>query len=251
MNHSAASRSRAAFTLLEMAIVIAIVGLVAGAIVAGSSYIRNAELTTMMANAKTYINAFGQFQQRYAALPGDMPTASTTWSGGLNGDGNGRVRAPANTIEVFYVFQHLSLAGFIDGGYTGATTGGGGTFYAKGGVNVPRSPINGVALMFDHPDATDGNVSSDSLYFDGLYGHVLRIAGLSEAATSLPATVFLTPEQALKVDSKFDDGKPGTGWVVTPKFSALGNCSTSNTTSSSVYNVSYSSEACYLFLRMQ
>jgi hypothetical protein len=84
-----------------------------------------------------------------------------------------------------------------------------------------------VAFIFDHPDATDGAVSGDGLYFDGFYGNILRVAGLNANATSIPDQAFLTPAQAYQVDEKFDDGQPGLGNIVVPISTALANCASS------------------------
>ena len=50
----------AGFTLVEMSIVIVIIGLIVGGVVASRSYIRNAELNTIMNESKYYINQFNQ-----------------------------------------------------------------------------------------------------------------------------------------------------------------------------------------------
>jgi len=245
--------SRAGFSLLEMAIVITIIGLIVGAVVGGREFMRNAELTTLMNESKFYINQFNQFQTNYSAVAGDMANASVVWPvTAHNGDGNGLVRAAAaaNTVEVFYTFEHLSLAGLITGSYSGATTGGGGTYYATIGTNVPTSIVSGVTYLFDHPDALDGNVSADALYFDGLYPNVLRVAAVG--ANALPAMPILSPRDALQSDLKFDDGIPNTGWIVTPKSSALANCTTGagpyayDSTGTNANN-----KTCYFILRMQ
>ena len=261
--HQARTSARAAFTLVEIAIVIVIIGLLTGSMVAGFSYIKNAEIATMMSETKYYTNAFLQFQERYHAVPGDLggapgaTMASDIWPGVGNGDGNGLIRANGaggNTAELFYVFQHLAHAGLIDGNYTGLSSDGTTTTaYAKAGVNVPGSASFGVSYLFNHPDALDGNVSGglDPFYFDGLYTHVLIVAGLTPTGNSLPNVPFLTPKQALALDTKFDDGKPGTGWVMTPVPAALPTCATSNTPSTAVYNTTYNANACYLVLRTQ
>lgn len=243
------------FSLIELSVVLVIIGLLVGGLVVGRSYIRNAEVTAMMTEAKFYINAFGEFQLRYNNIPGDMATASTVWSSAYDGDGNGQILSSSDVLsvtmpEVFYAFQHLHLAGLIDGGYTGESSGGAGTVLAKAGLNVPRAPMQGVAYMLDHPDATDGVVSSDSFYFDGDYGHVLRVGALDAAGMGLPDGVFLSPEQTQSLDLKFDDGKPGMGWIMTPHHTSLEDCTTSDTPSSSAYNVTITAPACTLILRI-
>ncbi len=259
--------------MVELAVVLVIIALLIGGLATLNSYTRNAALSGMVNDARLYMDAFNRFQDRYGSPPGDFAKASSMWteatSGGSsdglthNGDSNGIIRATGtatdNKSEYFYVFQHLALAGMIGGSYTGATSGGtaGTDFYAKIGTNVPGTSMDKVAFLFDHPDATDGIVNGDSFYYDGAYGNVLRVAGLYDTDTNIPSQVFLTPQQAQQIDEKFDDGKPGMGFITVPVPPAsattpLHNCASSTTASSATYNNSSSADkACYLILRMK
>lgn len=233
-----------AFTLVELAIVLVIIGLLVGGIAGFRTYTTNARISTMMNEGKILISAFNQFQTRYGAPPGDMSTASGSWTGAGNGDGNGVIRAGTVPLplERYYAFQHLALAGMIQGTYTGAVNGTGG---ATIGLNVVGASTDNTAFLFDHPDAADGFVSGDTLYFDGVYGNILRVAGLNANATTIPDQGFLTPRQAYQLDDKFDDGLPGTGNVLTPK--NIATCASD----ASTYVTANEGKTCYLFLRMQ
>lgn len=252
MHHVSSEKScnsRLAFTLVELSIVLVIIGLLLGGVLAFQSYSNNARIATMMNESKILISAFSQFQTRYGTPPGDMSTASTSWTGAGNGDGNGIIRAGAvlAPLERYYAFQHLALAGYIQGTYTGAVNANGG---ATAGVNVVGSSIDQSAFIFDHPDAADGLVSGDSLYFDGFYGNILRIAGLNGNSNTIPALGMLTPKDALTLDLKYDDGQPGLGNIKTPKASALANCASSDATTAT-YVTTNENKTCYFFFNMQ
>jgi prepilin-type N-terminal cleavage/methylation domain-containing protein len=250
---------RAGFTLIEMSIVLIIIGVLVGGVLGMRSYLQNAERSTMMNEAKFFIAMFDQFQTRYNALAGDYTGATAAWSGSANGDGNGRIRAvspsssacsgagASNCIEWFNVFEHLALAGFIQGTYTGVTAGGVGTFDARIGTNIPSSSVDKVGFLFDHPDAADGNVSSDTTYFDGIYSNVLRIAGHGDTESGIPDNAFMTAKVALQLDEKFDDGVPNTGILIVPKSAT--DCYDNGTTPFS-YKVTTAGSACYFLYKM-
>ena len=259
-------RNTSGFTLLEMSIVLAIIGLLVGGIMAGQTFITNSRLNSLVGESRYYINAFNQFNNQYKAIPGDFSSASNWWptAGAHNGDGNGLIRAGAaiNNGELFGVFEHLALAGSIKGSYTGATTGVAGTTVATIGTNIPPSVIENVGFLFNHPDSPDGSVPSNtatlypndtSRYFDGKYGHVLIVAGTT--ANNLPSTGFLKPAQALQIDDKYDDGAPSTGWITTYKPGTATNivdCATTSVAAPTVYtyNVSLKTKPCYLIINI-
>lgn len=246
------------FTLVELSIVLAIIGLLVGGIMGINTYVRSARLNGVMNDSKIYITAFNQFQTRYGSPPGDYSAASAAWTGAGNGDGNGVIRADAgagNPAEYYYVFQHLALAGFIPGTYTGLANSVGG---ATAGQNVPAGSMEKTAYIFDHPDQLDGYVSAlaTTFYPSGMYGNVLIVAGLYTAATGIPNQPFLSPKQAYQLDDKFDDGVPTTGMVLIPGSGDLfaplpGPGDPPLCTTSGAYNVTTDDKACYLILKFQ
>ena len=174
-----------------------------------------------------------------------MKTASDVWPGAHNGDGNGLVDA-GNVAEIYYAFEHLADAGLIKGTYTGVGTAGAGTWNGKIGVNLPVGDVVGVTYMFSHPNQTDGVVSGDSFYQDGVYGHVLRVAAEPENTGSFPGTSFLTPKEAYQVDDKFDDGNPTTGWITVAK--GLTSCFSGTTYTTTAAN---DAKNCWFILNMR
>lgn len=80
------------FTLAEMAVVIVIIGLMAGLVTAGQELIYSARLRSIIKETYLYQTALNAFYAKYKALPGDMDNAELFWPGQTsNGNGNGSV----------------------------------------------------------------------------------------------------------------------------------------------------------------
>ncbi len=230
---------QAAFSLVELSIVLVILGLLTGGILAGQSLIRAAELRAIPTEYARYSAAFNTFRDKYFALPGDMiiatqfwgtatgaaacpgnnPTAARPDARTCNGDGDGRVvhvsAGGANQNEAYAAWQHLANAGLIEGSYSGVNnTVGSGVPYSAGvlgGFNVPSSKMSNAAwgtftLGLVDPSGT-GTI-------DGEYGNALMFGQRSSGAL-WPDGVPLKQDEAWNIDTKMDDGKPGSGKVVT------------------------------------
>ncbi|MBU1565735.1 MAG: prepilin-type N-terminal cleavage/methylation domain-containing protein [Proteobacteria bacterium] len=110
------------FTLVEIAIVLVIIGLLLGGVLKGQQLIANAKIKSLVNHANGLAAAVYAYQDRYKALPGDDPRAQTNLpmaSGGcqaanlVNGNGNGQIG------EYWAAAEHLACAGLITGTYNG------------------------------------------------------------------------------------------------------------------------------------
>ncbi len=83
------------FTLIEIAIVLVIIGLLLGGVLKGQELITGARVRNLISQQDGIKAAFFGFQDRYRALPGDYAAASTNINGvTIAGDGNGRIEGP-------------------------------------------------------------------------------------------------------------------------------------------------------------
>ncbi|MBI5041502.1 MAG: prepilin-type N-terminal cleavage/methylation domain-containing protein [Gammaproteobacteria bacterium] len=121
-------KRQSGFTLVEIAIVLVIIGLLLGGVLKGQEMIANARYKSLQSDIEAYKAAFFAFQDRFGALPGDFTLASTRLNAAApNGSaadvGNiTGATCSAATDESCYVWQHLRFANLISGAPTLTST---------------------------------------------------------------------------------------------------------------------------------
>jgi prepilin-type N-terminal cleavage/methylation domain-containing protein len=181
------TRSNQGFTLIEIAIVLVIIGLLLGGVLKGQELITGARVRNLISQQDGIKAAFFGFQDRYRALPGDYAAASTNIncsSGCINGDGNGRIEGNNEPIQVW---SHLTAAGFMNGSYQATST----TTQAGEG-NSPKNPYS----IFIQ------------LKYDAVYGNP---ATTQSSKHNLKTGTQVPVEIIAEVDRKIDDGRPYEG----------------------------------------
>ncbi|MEO5363532.1 MAG: prepilin-type N-terminal cleavage/methylation domain-containing protein [Magnetococcus sp. DMHC-8] len=197
------------FTLIEMAIVIIIIGLILGGVLKGQELIRSARTHSVADQGSAVKAAVMGFADRYRALPGDYDKASTNIPGvesGQDGDGNGRVgyndsKSPGKPdeanrlLETSLVWLHLAKAGFISGSFDGRPLRPGDL------VNWSCPPETCMMNAFNSPmlfaysnEQTGVTWPSDTANSNQLW-----------VGKNIPA------ELIAELDRKMDDGNPSTG----------------------------------------
>jgi prepilin-type N-terminal cleavage/methylation domain-containing protein len=113
------------FTLVEIAIVLVIIGLLLGGILKGQEMIVQAKIKNAMADFSGISAAYHGYQDRYRKIPGDDDGAAR-WSGATAGNGNGIVEGVYNSAtaanESRLWWDHLRRAGFVAGSGTAQPT---------------------------------------------------------------------------------------------------------------------------------
>ena len=183
------------FTLVEIAIVLVIIGLLLGGILKGQEMITQAKIKNVVADFSGISAAYYGYQDRYRAIPGDDPTAGTRWAGAVIGaaPGNGVVAgtynnacpaiAVAGTPETCLWWDHLRRAGFVAG--SGAT-----------------QPFNAVTGLL-------GVQTGDGV---AVVGATLLTAG-NGFSSLIVCSANLPDKIAIAVDTQMDDASPATGTV--------------------------------------
>lgn len=111
------------FSLIELAIVLVIAGLLLAGVMRGQELIANAKVKSLASDFRNIPTYFYGYQDRFRVLPGDDHAADTHLNGGTNAAGgqvqNGLIQGSWNsdtaTDESFLVWQHLRLAGLATG----------------------------------------------------------------------------------------------------------------------------------------
>lgn len=125
------------FTLVEIAIVLVIVGLLIGGVLKGQEMITNAKLKRIESDHVGIATAVLSYQDRYLQLPGDDSGASDRFSvyettDPVNGNGNGSIEGAWDETasgdvttgqqpETNLFYAHLRAAGFLPGNGTDDT----------------------------------------------------------------------------------------------------------------------------------
>lgn len=175
--------NQSGFTLVEIAIVLVIIGLLLGGVLKGQELITQAKIKNVANDLNGMSAAVYGYQDRYKKFPGDDDQAEGRWGTGTKkGNGDGAVGAAQTAIlecavtdtdkENCRFWQHLRLSGFVGG--DAATT------------NAPQNAAGGVL------QAQNG---------------ALGLSGLVICSSNLSGKI------ANAIDAQFDDGKPNSGQV--------------------------------------
>ncbi|OFW98087.1 MAG: hypothetical protein A3J37_02885 [Alphaproteobacteria bacterium RIFCSPHIGHO2_12_FULL_45_9] len=259
----AAKNAESGFTLVELAIVMIIIGLLIGGILKGQELINNARLSSTVAQTKAIESGVSGFRDKYGAMPGDLLgpiarlpncAASSLCAGSAGGIGNGDgfvQTATANnpgavatlgTHEAASALAQLGSAGFVGGMTLQGTTLG-------NGISHPTTPLGGV-WNFGYSDGVVAPTAATGTALAFLPGHYI-VAANAAGAVAAAGTVPFTPAQAASIDRKLDDGQPNTGSV-----RGLGAATAATTcadlaTVAGVYQESNVGNICGLYVKVQ
>lgn len=222
-------RKSRGFTLVELAIVMTVIGILIGGILKGEELIMNARITATIRDYQGILAAMNTFRDKYGQIPGDMSTAQARLPGcgGLTpagnwctgGNGNARIGdLPTNggnnvahkdqsstlnmpELETSLFWKHLALSELIVA------------------VSPSADPVNDVATGITHPTTPLGGAFT-ILYSQNhqnkrwVKGHVLRLQAGAHGSQMPLGEDVLEGRYAWIFDRKIDDGLPKSGFVV-------------------------------------
>jgi prepilin-type N-terminal cleavage/methylation domain-containing protein len=220
-------RLKSGFTLVELAIVLVIIGLLVGGVLQGQALIEQAQIRAVIAQLREYDTAVNTFRAKYDnSLPGDIENAHAfgldkNQSGDLNvartdcpnfdGNGDGPLSIASSCDsssgsidllgEALNFWVHLSNIGLIKGNFSQPYNCYTGSCGYKSVINLPSPAIGSTIVALT-------NYGDSKLYYT--LGKDLTAEG-GDLSTGL--TPSLTPEQAYSLDSKLDDGIADKGGV--------------------------------------
>lgn len=178
------------FTLVELAIVLVIIGLILAAVLKGQEMIQNAKTKNVINDLRGVSTAYYAYQDRYKAIPGDDNAANMHFASGVNGNGDGFISglyaasdalAAGGSTESNKFWQHTRLAGFMTGVATATA------------ASPPNNALGGVL-------GVQSQITAAGASTYGMNGNVV-------CAASIPWKI------AMAVDTVIDDGNSDTGTV--------------------------------------
>ena len=184
------------FTLIEIAIVLVIIGLLLGGVLKGQELINTARVRALNNTVDGITAAWFSFQDRYRAFPGDYTQATINLPdpSGLvaDGDGNGLVGDAGGVdspTERSNVWVQLQAAGYISGNFDAANVG-----LTEYGCPVGTFPDMGFGAGM--------NLA---------FGNQIRGGSAAVNSHELITGRGIPVEVIAELDRKVDDGEPETG----------------------------------------
>lgn len=184
------TREPRGFTLIELAIVLVVIGLLLGGVLKGQELIESARARNIISQIDSIKAAYYAFLDKYRAAPGDYPgtlahaNLSGITSAQVGGNGDGVVRDTPQARESLLLWVHLSHSNLIAGNFRSDSS------LPPSTGEWPRNPYNAyLQLQYDSQFASSRDAPRLNL----------------KTGNQIPAKVLA------EIDRKIDDGRADSG----------------------------------------
>jgi prepilin-type N-terminal cleavage/methylation domain-containing protein len=238
------------FTLVELAIVIVIIGVLLVGVLQGQELFNQAKIRAQASQLQAYDAALVTFKGKYDAIPGDIETAKVLMFGFSNtdsgnaGKGNGYINNYDGSVpsvnlwpEPIFFFVNLSEAKMIKDRLRHIDN------YSAYGINIPEAKIDkgGIVAVSD---------STKQIFY--FLGTTYQALGDNLSYTTSSTVPMLTTEQAYALDAKLDDGLPSTGKIFATTSALVADTTASScitSTTNNTYYLTNTAKACRLIVK--
>ncbi len=250
------------FTLVELAIVMVIIGLLIGGILKGQELIVTARVNKTITQIKGYTAAANLFREKYNSLPGDSQNAKMqipgcdTSASCFSGDGNGvlgtvdaqpwmHINAAINSENTQF-WKHLSYADLITGIDPAATA------LAWGESHPSAAFAGGFHVRTSAYNPNYRNITGRILVLRSTVDGTWICGGGGGAGSGGTGVCAIDPLSAAQIDRKMDDGTANTGFVTAGSANTFSNgCGAPNlgTNGPTGYDESSEIRNCDMFIK--
>ncbi|MEO5331908.1 MAG: type II secretion system GspH family protein [Magnetococcus sp. YQC-5] len=178
-------KRQAGFSLIEIAIVLVIIGLLIGGVLKGQTLVKNSKIKRIATDTTSVQGAINAYMDSYWVLPGDDAGSATRWgTAAPGGNGNGLIQGlllsavnvanDAATAETTHAFNHMYCEGLLKGNCIGN---------AATVIAHPVNPLGGITGIAD--------------------GRSAAVMGLTKKMVCMKE---IPSDYAMIYDTQFDDG---------------------------------------------
>lgn len=219
---SKTASSESGFTLVELSIVLVVIGLIIGGVLKGQEMIASAQMKSTIQQIQAIQAAHITLKDKYGGIAGDLLGANallgssvgagwTACTGANAGcDSDSAIEGRNNNESLLY-WQHLAAGGMITGITLNAAP------VASFGAGLPAAAVGGGLERWN--GTINGRLSHWLLLADRPAGGGGPMGG----------------DQLSLLDKKYDDGRPGTGWIRAFTGACMTNNAGSNPSDTSEY----------------
>jgi len=222
-------RNQSGFTLIEIAIVLVIIGLLLGGVLKGQELINSAKVKNLATDFRNIPVFIYGYQDKFRAIPGDdtavvahvigtLATTPATKQG--NGVIDGLWDSLLNTDESYLFWQHVRMAGL-----------------ASGQTTVPAAPAVGDGYKPVNAGGGEIGIQSNNGTFVTITTNAAAAANTGMTGTYIICSKGILGKFVKQLDTTMDDGNTDTGSMRTADAATGKSILTANIVEGQAYTV--------------